>query len=576
MDIVKAREQMRQGTTIYDMKLKVSYYARVSTDKDDQLNSLENQKNYFEDLIKENKNWTLVRAYIDEGISGTAVNKREDFLNMIEDASLDKMDLILTKEISRFARNTVDSIQYTQLLLRKGVIVNFISDNITTIAEDSEFRLTLMAGLAQDEVRKLSERVKFGIKRSIKDGKIIGGGLTGYYKKDGQFIVNENERPIVEYLFETYATGKYGLKKIGEELAKMGYFTKKGKIFSQTTLKGMLENPRYKGYYTANKSRVDDYKTGKKTHHEKSEWIMYKDERIPAIVSEELWDKANTLHDSRKYHKAKCVLNRQDYLDNSKYTSKIVCGECGATFIRNGSGKRANNPVWACRTYKVDGVNRCASPNIYESQLDKIMISLITNFIDNKGSYLEKLKQEYIRYIEEYNKQDDMDIVNQKMNELEQEKEKLYGLHFANILTQEDFKKKYKATNNKIESLKKELAELETKTENAEYYSKMIDDFKKNLSIQMNIKENLVILIRLLVKKIEVYKINHSRKKLKLIVMFDFDNIRREVNLDLDNREIKAPAVTNKSTKSTISFVKECATLTVKQPRLCGNGQTFR
>ena len=565
---------MRKGITIYDMKLRVGYYARVSTDKDDQLNSLENQKGYFEDMIKECKNWTLVGAYIDEGISGTAVNKREDFLNMIEDSSLGKLDLILTKEISRFARNTVDSIQYTQLLLRKGVIVNFISDNINTIAEDSEFRLTLMASLAQDEVRKLSERVKFGIKRSIKDGKIIGGGLTGYYKKDGKFIINENEKPIIEYLFETYATGKFGLKKIGLELAKLGYYTKKGKPFSQTTLKGMLENPRYKGYYTANKSRVDDYKSHKKMHNDKSEWIIYKDERIPAIVSEELWDKANALHESRKQNRKKYALNQQNYLDNSKYTSKMVCGNCGATFIRNASDKRKDNPVWACRTYKTEGVNVCSSPNIYESQLDKIMISLISDFINNKALYLNNLKQEYIKYIEEYNQQNEVDTLNEKITKFEAEKEKLYQLHFDNILTQEDFKKKYEELNNKIDPIKKQLSEMEIKIESADYYEKVIEDFKNNFDSQIDIKENLVMLIRLLVKKIEVHKINHSRKNLKLIVIFDFDNMKREVDLDLDNRYIDIPSINNKSTKGTNSFALECSQFTTNQPRICQNGTT--
>lgn len=169
MKIKKAREDLRKGKTIYDMNLKVAYYGRVSTDKDDQLNSLENQQNYFEDMIKENSNWIFTRGYIDEGISGTAVKNRDSFLKMIEDATLGKIDLILTKEISRFSRNTVDSIKYTEYLLKQGVIVYFLSDNLNTIQEDAEFRLTIMSSMAQDEVRKLSERVKFGINRMIKD-----------------------------------------------------------------------------------------------------------------------------------------------------------------------------------------------------------------------------------------------------------------------------------------------------------------------------------------------------------------------------------------------------------------------
>ena len=231
-----------------EKKLRVAAYCRVSTDKDDQLNSLENQQNYFEEMIKENKNWIFCGGYIDEGISGTAVKNRDQFLKMIESATLGKIDLILTKEISRFSRNTVDSIKYTEYLLKNGVIVYFLSDNLNTIQEDAEFRLTIMSSLAQDEVRKLSERVKFGINRMIKDRKLIGGNLTGYYKKNGRYEINPNEAPIITYLFETYVTGTVGLKKIGEDLAKMGYLNTKGKPYSQTAMAKFLTNPRYKGY----------------------------------------------------------------------------------------------------------------------------------------------------------------------------------------------------------------------------------------------------------------------------------------------------------------------------------------
>lgn len=301
MDIIKARQELMMGRTIYDMHLRVVDYGRVSTDKDDQINSLGNQINYFSDMINSVKTWTHVGSYADEGISGTQVFKREEFLKMIEDARLGKIDLILTKEVSRFARNTVDSISYTQLLLKYGVIVFFISDNINTIYPDSEFRLTLMASMAQDEVRKLSERVKFGIRRSIKDRKLGGGGIYGYHKKDGKLTINEDEAPAVKMLYSLYSSGEYGFKKIGEELADKGYYTKKGKVFSDTTLKRMLLNPRYKGYYTANLSEVEDYKTHKKVAKPKEEWIVEKDQtgNIPAIVSEELWNKANKVYQEK-------------------------------------------------------------------------------------------------------------------------------------------------------------------------------------------------------------------------------------------------------------------------------------
>ena len=312
MNILKTRKELIQGKTIYDMRLNVAYYARVSTDKDDQLNSLENQSKYFKDLIQENKNWTLVGEYIDEGISGTQVLKRDEFLKMINDSKLEKIDLILTKEISRFSRNVIDSIKYTEELLNNGTIVYFLSDNINTIYPDSEFRLALMSSLAQDEIRKLSERVKFGIKRKIKDKKIIGSCLTGYYIKNGKLIINDKEKEIIEILFKLYSTGNYSFKSISRVLSNKGYLNRYGQAYSSNTLKKMLLNPRYKGYYTANLSYIENYKTHKRVKVSKKNQIVYKDENIPSIVSTRLWNKANKVYNLKKNNYIKRIPVTQD------------------------------------------------------------------------------------------------------------------------------------------------------------------------------------------------------------------------------------------------------------------------
>ena len=165
MDVRRLDEMQAQGRSIFDTELAVAYYARVSTDKDEQINSLGNQKRYFEDYIAANPHWRFAGGYVDEGISGTSVEGREQFLKMIEDAKRGRFDLIVTKEISRFARNTLDSLRYTRELLRCGVGVYFQNDNINTFDKDAELRLTIMSSIAQDEVRKLSERTRFGFKR---------------------------------------------------------------------------------------------------------------------------------------------------------------------------------------------------------------------------------------------------------------------------------------------------------------------------------------------------------------------------------------------------------------------------
>ena len=536
MDIVKVRQEIAMGKTIYDLNLRVADYGRVSTDKDDQLNSLENQINYFNDMIDSVSNWTHVASYTDEGISGTQVYKRDNFLKMIEDSRLGKIDLIVTKEVSRFARNTIDSIKYTQLLLQYGVIVYFISDNINTIYPDSEFRLTLMASMAQDEVRKLSERVKFGIRRSIKDGKLGGSGLTGYFKKDGRYIINEKEAPIVRKLFSLYATGEYGFARIGEKLAEDGYYTKKGKIFCDVTLKKMLKNPRYKGYYTANLSEVEDYKTHKKRYKPKEEWVIYKDEKgmIPALVSEELWEKANRVYEERNNRWNKNVLNKEFYLQNRNYTSKIFCKEHNTTFIRSATGKRSLNPVWQCNEYLRHGIKSCQTPILYEKHLNEIFSDVISDFVSNKDILLNEILEDYQTIIKEIDYKFDIDNLKYKLSEQEVFKERLLDMLLRKMISDEEYILKNIKITTEIEELKNKILKLKTQKENGNYYISIIKQFKRYLVPNMNIKSNIGKYFNLFIDKVFVSKINNDRKHIKLEIIFNFKTPDRNLEIDFN------------------------------------------
>lgn len=569
MDIKKAREDLRKGKTIYDMQLKVAYYGRVSTDKDDQLNSLENQQNYFEDMIRENKNWIFTRGYIDEGISGTAVKNRDSFLKMIEDATLGKIDLILTKEISRFSRNTVDSIKYTEYLLKQGVIVYFLSDNLNTIQEDAEFRLTIMSSMAQDEVRKLSERVKFGINRMIKDRKLIGGNLTGYYKKDGRYEINPNEAPMIKYLFTTYASGSIGLKKIGEELAEMGYVNSKGKPYCQTTLAKMLSNPRYKGYYTAKLSEVEDYKTHKKKKLPKEDNIIEKDDRIPPIVSEELWDKANLLHEKRKKLPSRHVLNSEEHIKKYKYSAKLFCKDCNSIFIRSGGSNRALNPTWACRTYKVDGVSKCESPIIKESYLDKIFVDVFTDFIKHKKDYLGQVLSEYKNIVKNFTTDIDTEDINRKIDQIEKQKDKLLDLSLKGIIDDFEFKKRNDKFNQELFALQKQIDNSQNQNLEEDRLRTKLKEIENCLTTKLDIKENLPFLVNLLVDKVIVEKVNNDRKHVRLYIYFDFNAPDIDIDLDMNDKiELKDRTLKTMACRRDSSVLK-CSCIDTKQYGIC-------
>lgn len=209
------------------MKTRVVAYCRVSTDKEDQQNSFESQKRYFEEYIKANENWDFIDIYADEGISGTSVEKREDFKRMIEDAKDRKFDLVLTKEIARFARNTKDSLEYTRKLKKMGIGVFFTIDNINTLDTDGELRLTIMSALAQDESRRTSERVKWGQKRRMEQGVVFGREVFGYYLEKGVLTVNPEEAEIVKLIFHKYFTEGKGTHTIAKELYEQGIATKR-------------------------------------------------------------------------------------------------------------------------------------------------------------------------------------------------------------------------------------------------------------------------------------------------------------------------------------------------------------
>lgn len=255
---------------MYDMnsdfaKRSVAIYARVSTDHEEQLSALENQVEWYKPILAARPDWTLVAQYVDEGITGTSVNKRPQFLKMIRDAKAGKFDMIITREVSRFARNTVDTLQYTRMLREYGVEVFFINDNIKTFDGDGELRLTIMATLAQDESRKTSIRVKAGMKTAMEKGVFFGtGNVLGYDRQAKDLVINPEQAKTVRLIFDMYLNG-YGVTKIGYELEKAGRLTATGLTrWHASTISHILKNSIYCGILTYHKEYVPDYLKQKK------------------------------------------------------------------------------------------------------------------------------------------------------------------------------------------------------------------------------------------------------------------------------------------------------------------------
>lgn len=470
MDLYKIRSNLCKGININSMNLRVTYYSRVSTEHDEQINSLKNQINHFEEMIKNNKNWIFITGYVDTGISGTTDYKRDNFMKMIDDARMGKFDLIITKEISRFSRNTLDSIKYTRILLSFGVGVYFYNDNINTILPDSELRLTIMASMAQDEVRRLSERVKFGMQRSIKNGVILGNNLLyGYDKKGAHLIINESESEVVKRLFTMYAIDKLSLNQIMRIFNEEGIKTSLNKKWNVTTLSRMISNPKYKGFYCGRKSEVIDYMSKKVKRFEESEWVMYENtESIPPIIDEYLFNIANE----------RLKLNKRAFSDSyskSKYalSNKIKC-ECNHTFNRRKMSKNKSEIIWFCPICKL---------SVRESELFYIVKN---NFKIN----IQALKKLLNTLYKKYNLDKEINILEYEIKKIDAKKEKLLELNIRECLSNKEFKIRNDEYNKEKELLENRMKE--SKLSIIFNVDKYINKYMKSKNYVENLIKNFV------------------------------------------------------------------------------------
>lgn len=520
MDLYTVRNNIMKGIPLQELKLRVCFYARVSTDKDEQLHSLQSQISFFNDYISKVSNWEFVGSYIDEGISGTRVNKREEFLKMTRDAKRHKFDLILTKEISRFSRNTLDSIKYTQELLSSGVGVYFLNDNINTILPDSELRLTLMSSIAQDEVRKLSERVSFGMKRSIDNGVVLGSSnIYGYIKDKGRLVIDEEQAEMIKIIFDRYANTTDGLSKVSRYLFSLGYKSRTGKRIDTTILTRIIENPKYKGYYCGHKSKVLDYRTKQKKRLNESDWIVYKDyNNVPPIVSEELWDKANIKLKQRQDSFANRAINKKVFQNRYTYSGKIYCGCHNLTYHRSSAGKRKNNPVWECQVYRKESLKGCSNPRVFELELDEVFKDIFSKLLKKRNNILDEIVDECKNYLEINNNEIEIKNIESKLLLLNNKKDKLLELVMEEYLSKDDYKKQVDLINEELNICRFKINELQSNKKDKNYIENKINEIKNTLEKSLDDKECYSDVFNELIDRIIVYKENEKEIKLDIYI----------------------------------------------------------
>lgn len=474
----------------------------------------------------------LFGGYVDEGISGTTSKKRENFMRMIEDGAGKKFDLLITKEVSRFSRDTIDSLLYTRKLLEYDVCVYFLSDNIITASSDGELRLTIMSSMAQDEVRKISERTKFGFKRALEKGTVLGtDNIWGYKKNKGKLVIDEEEAPCIRETFDIYANdSKVGLKKLSTILKEHGYCNHNGNPIHPNTLKRMIQNPKYKGYYTGGLSTVVDYRSKKRNFNDQAEWKVYKDyEKVPPIVSEELWEKAN----QKLLARSKKATMYQKYQTLYALSGKLYCDKHKCGFVRKIRHYKNKDDViyWYCADFHKTGKKNCLPACFKEQDLYNILLSIFKSY----EIYKEEICEELLSFYKELSKEEENVEQEAKLqNELEvleRKKDKLLDLALDGLLSKEDLSNKKVIIETEISKIQAKLKELEGKKKTLKEEKEQDTTLKENILKQLVItKDNLENYIEELLDKIIVVEKTELDEKGQKKIRSKSNRAKEDVN----------------------------------------------
>jgi site-specific DNA recombinase len=501
------------STEMYEKILRVAAYARVSTDKEDQSNSLSSQRNYFAEFITNHENWKLSDVYYDEGISGTQTKKRTGFNQMIQDALNGELDLIITKEVCRFARNTVDTLSYTRQLKEAGVGVIFTIDNIDTRDSDGELRLTIMASIAQEESRKTSERVRWGQKRQMEKGVVFGRDLLGYTVHNGKLSINEEEVPVIKAIFHKYVNEGKGTHVIARELMEEGMRPKRIALWSNTVILRVLRNEKYVGDLLQKKTYTPNYLThAKKYNHGEEDMVYLKNHHEP-IINRELWTR------TQEELKRRSPSEEQKSKHSNRYwcSGKIRCAECGSRFVsrtkklKNGEVYRA----WRCHSAAnhgalkkdADGKNiGCDNSSINERSLKTCMHYCITLVQGEKDTLKKEILEEISKLQKEAAKEMSSKKIQKKIEKLETKKRQSIDLMLEGLITKEDLKKQTDWYNEELESLNIQLAEALSKDKVQSRQVNDMEQYIKALDEIMDIGEHNELLYKEVLDYIEVHK----------------------------------------------------------------------
>ncbi|HGA2587224.1 TPA: recombinase family protein [Streptococcus agalactiae] len=450
-------------------KRRVAGYARVSTDHEVQATSYESQMRYYSEYINGRDDWEFVKMYSDEGISGTNTKLRTGFKSMVEDALDGKIDLIITKSVSRFARNTVDSLTTVRQLKEVGVEIYFEKENIWTLDSKGELLITIMSSLAQEESRSISENVTWGLRKQFAEGKVhfpytnVLGFKAG---EDGAIVVDQDEAKTVRYIFQQALIGKSPYH-IAKDLTEQVIPSPSGKShWNATTIKRMLRNEKYKGDALLQKTYTTDFLTKKKNINRGELPQYYVENNHEAIVDRETFDAVQQVLENKGRKSSTTI-----------FSSKLVCGDCGHFFGSKvwHSTSKYRRVIYQCNE-KYKGISKCSTPHVTEEEVIQWFISAVNQVLDNRIEVIDNL---YVLL-----SIGNLEVIDEQIKVLETEAEVVSQL-VANLVSenaiirqdQDKYLKKYNQLTSKYEGIVQDIESLELQRMQKSKRNKELQDF---------------------------------------------------------------------------------------------------
>ena len=569
VEVIKATNQFDNSSAVErNNRLRVAAYCRVSTNDEDQIKSYDSMVKYYTDLIKKNPDWEFVEVYADKASTGTKAETRENFQRLIADCMADKIDMVIAKSLSRFARNTLDTLKYVRQLREKKIAVYFEVEKINTI-KDGEFLLTILSSVAQQEVENTSAYVKKGLKMKMKRGELVGfQGCLGYdYDYETKTLsINEEGAEAVRYMFERYVAGA-GSTMIAREMNEKGIMTIRGNPWTSSSVMGVINNEKYTGDILLGKTfTVDPISKRRLENLGEEDRFFIKNHHVP-IISHETFEKAQEIRSKRNGgRKHKVVIGkREKYSRQFAFSSMLECGFCGANLSRRRwhSSSKYKKTIWQCVTSTKSGKRNCPdSKGIPEQVIEEAFIEsyrLLTT--DNK-----QVMSEFLKRIEETlgdnTIQNNYDKANRDVNTYTEKRKKLLEKYVDGGVEKDVYESMDRDLQKKLSEARTQFDYYEDQLEDKTNLRKRIEEFKKALSNNQVLEEFDRSVFESMVEKVIIGGIDDEGNKDPYRITFIYKTGFKD---SIDQTKTKFGPKNKKSDE------KMCSDNSVKSEDLCSN-----